>query len=253
MPRKVTDKIIAAFLAGKTARQSNMGTDGTYLYLHGNDIAKIENGDLWVSDAGLNIRTTYEMLNGIPGVSIYVKQGTPYLNGVKWDGKWINVGPVQTSEQTVTEGRAKVKRILKTIIKEEVKRALSIIRLREVGESDWATPKGGHPESYYIAYYDTVGGHGEAGKFSRFGQAYQMAVRHSKDADFMEGLEYLGVEATWEGTPDFAVVFVTDSYIKRVSANMFKNPADYKTFISAAKKCLQTGKPAIGAYAANKT
>lgn len=123
MPRKVTDKIVSAFLAGQTAKQANTSTDGNSLFLHGNEIAKMKNGQLWVTNAGWFSNTTKERLNGLPGVSVYQKAGKWYLNDVEWDGNWISVGKPSTMEsRRVAE--AKVRMILKKIIKEEIVRAV---------------------------------------------------------------------------------------------------------------------------------
>lgn len=126
--RQVTDTIIQAFIAGKRAKQSNTSTDGKSLFLHGNEIAKIEKGELWVTNAGWNTRTTYERLNALPNVNVVVKQGTPYLNGVAWDGKWIKVGKVGatspvTAESKLIDRKAIKERVvkrLKEMIREEI-------------------------------------------------------------------------------------------------------------------------------------
>jgi len=103
MPRKVTDAIVSAFLAGKPAKQANTSTDGNSFYLHGNEIAKMKNGELWITNAGWATRTTYERLNGLPGVSIGVKGGKTMLNGVPWDGAWIKIGKPNAMESTLRE------------------------------------------------------------------------------------------------------------------------------------------------------
>ncbi len=108
-------------------------------------------------------------------------------------------------------------------------------------------------QKYYISYYATVGEHGEAGTFSDFKQAIQGAKRFVKDKDsegtsLMDGLEYLGVESTYSEDGQFAILFITEPYIKRLSPSHFDTPESYKAFVLAAKKCLTTGKPAIGKY-----
>jgi hypothetical protein len=128
MPRKVTDSVVASFLQGKPKRVGNSSTDGIYYTLNGNDIARIEDGDLWVSDAGWASITTYERLNRLPGVNVSVKQGKTYLNGVPWDGNWINLGKINTLESRIMKKpflKIEARKLIRRIIKEEVKRALT--------------------------------------------------------------------------------------------------------------------------------
>lgn len=89
--RKVTREIVSAFLNHETKRVSNSYTDGTSLYLHGNEIAVHVKGGIEVTTAGWNTPTTRERLNGLPGVSVWVRRGQLYLNGQPWDGTWTQV------------------------------------------------------------------------------------------------------------------------------------------------------------------
>lgn len=90
--RKVTKEIVAAFMNHETRRIGNSRTDGTTLYLHDNAIAKFDDrGQLWITNAGWQSVTTKERLNGLPGVSIYQKNYTWYLNDRPWDGSWTEV------------------------------------------------------------------------------------------------------------------------------------------------------------------
>ncbi len=91
--RVVTDKVVGAFMKGQAARVANTATDGKVLKLHNNDIAKWDNGKLYITSAGWETSTTKERLNGIPGVSVQQKQGTWYLNGKAWPNtdQWMEV------------------------------------------------------------------------------------------------------------------------------------------------------------------
>ena len=90
--RKITKEIVSAFMNHETKKIGNSRTDGTTLYLHDNAIAKWDaEGRLWVTNAGWKSTTTKERLNGIPGVSIYQKNYTWYLNDRPWDGSWTEV------------------------------------------------------------------------------------------------------------------------------------------------------------------
>jgi hypothetical protein len=149
MPNQITDKVVSAFLSGKTMRIANMSTDGIHLKLQGRDIAKIEDGSLWITNAGWNNQAVYDNLNALPNVNVNSNRGKLYLNNVKWDGTWISIGPIQTMEQRMksknqtNERRQAIKRIVTTLIREEVKRALSIKKkqIKEQISVDKSDPK----------------------------------------------------------------------------------------------------------------
>ena len=93
--RKVTSGAVYAFRnnenfsSGNTIVRHENGT--TKMYLHGNMIAKKENGKVYVTNAGWFSNTTKERLNGIQGVSIHQKDYVWYLNGKQWDGKLTEI------------------------------------------------------------------------------------------------------------------------------------------------------------------
>lgn len=89
--RSITKKIVSAFLDGKSASLDNTRTDGKSLFLHGNKIAYKEDGKLFISTCGWNTPTTKERLNGIPGVRVYTNKGQLFLNGLPWNGDYIEV------------------------------------------------------------------------------------------------------------------------------------------------------------------
>lgn len=91
--RKITQRVIGAFLAGRSVRMQNSSTDGRRLFLHGNLIAKkTEDGKIAVTLAGWPTPTTRERLNGLPGVNVHQKDHEQYLNGKPWDGEWTVIG-----------------------------------------------------------------------------------------------------------------------------------------------------------------
>jgi hypothetical protein len=89
--RKVTREIVSAFVRGQKKKIGNTRTDGTKIWLHGNMIAEKRNGELWITNAGWQSRTTMERLNGLPYVNIYQRNWQWYLNGHAWNGGWVNV------------------------------------------------------------------------------------------------------------------------------------------------------------------
>lgn len=93
--RKITKEIISAFMIRETKRIGNSYTDGTTLYLHDNAIAKWdEHGRLWVTNAGWKSNTTKERLNGLPGVYVYQRDHTWYLNNHPWNGDWVLINRI---------------------------------------------------------------------------------------------------------------------------------------------------------------
>jgi|TARA_R110002020_G_C15900490_1_gene740933 hypothetical protein len=91
MSRKITDQAVSAFYAGANLTKSNMFVTQKQMYLHGNMIAKIDNGDLFITTCGWNTPTTKERLNGLSGVRVNTKAYQLYLNGEPWNGDWIKV------------------------------------------------------------------------------------------------------------------------------------------------------------------
>lgn len=84
MVRKIDELSARNFYNRATWRQANTRTESGVLYLHGNQIARLdESGALWVTLAGWNTTTTRARLNALDGVNIRVRAGRPYLNGVE--------------------------------------------------------------------------------------------------------------------------------------------------------------------------
>jgi hypothetical protein len=89
--RKITREAIQALYNRRNFNSSNTRVEDGKLYLHGNLIAKIENGELWITNAGWTSSTTKERLNGLRNVSIKQKKGDWFLNGELWSGGWVRV------------------------------------------------------------------------------------------------------------------------------------------------------------------
>ena len=92
--RKITERVITAFLNGITYRERNTESRNQALYLHGNKIAWWRGNELWISNCGWKSMTTKERLNALPNVSISQKAGKWYLNGMEWNGKPICVNGI---------------------------------------------------------------------------------------------------------------------------------------------------------------
>ena len=91
MVRKITEEAVRAFYNGDKLTKSNMFVTDRMMYLHGNLIAKIEEGMLKISTCGWNTPTTKERLNGLSGVAVHTKNYQLFLNGKPWDGELITV------------------------------------------------------------------------------------------------------------------------------------------------------------------
>ena len=90
--RKITEQIVRAFRNGEAKTIGNSRTENGALYLFGNKIAEYRDGALWITNAGWKSNTTKERLNGLPNVRIYQSRGEWYLNGIEWNGEWVEVG-----------------------------------------------------------------------------------------------------------------------------------------------------------------
>jgi hypothetical protein len=103
--RQITAKICFAFEQGRTLKIDNSETDGTNLWLFGNKIAEWRQGEIWITDAGWQSKTTKERLNGLGGVNVTQRAGSWYLNGNLWQGEWTSVnennGIVATPQEVV--------------------------------------------------------------------------------------------------------------------------------------------------------
>jgi hypothetical protein len=82
--RKVTRQVCEAFVRGEKKTVGNTYTNGNELRLHGNLIARKENGQIILSDCGWQTVTTKERLNGLldilcAGAGIYQKKFCWYL------------------------------------------------------------------------------------------------------------------------------------------------------------------------------
>ena len=100
---KTTNIAVSAFLSDRPIQTGNSSVtienDSSvgkvvYLRLSGNVIARklpAQNVFFEITNAGYNIATTRERLNGLPGVKVHVKKGILYLNGEIWDGKWKHI------------------------------------------------------------------------------------------------------------------------------------------------------------------
>jgi len=88
---QITEKICLAFEQRRTLKVDNSETDGTSLWLFGNKIAEWREGEIWITNAGWQSKTTKERLNGLTGVSITQRAGSWYINGNFWQGEWTSV------------------------------------------------------------------------------------------------------------------------------------------------------------------
>lgn len=93
--RTVTQNAVNCFYNKENGNFSNTSvtTEGntTKMFLFGNLIAKLENDELFITNAGWKSNTTKERLNALKGVNIFQKKGEWFLNGEKWNGKLTEI------------------------------------------------------------------------------------------------------------------------------------------------------------------
>ena len=92
---KTHEKVIEAFLQGKSAKISNTQTNGKELFLFGNCIARRYGDDMQVTTSGWNTVITRDRLNMLPNVWVRCRKGNLQINFQSkwqdWDGEWINI------------------------------------------------------------------------------------------------------------------------------------------------------------------
>lgn len=105
--------------------------------------------------------------------------------------------------------------------------------------------------TWYVAeYYSNKTGHGEYGGDTNFDNALKLAIKRyteeENSGDTEEDIEYIGV--TGDGT-DFAVVFATERYLKKVlHPGDFKTKNDYRVFLKAGLQVTKKNKPMKGRF-----
>tara|TARA_B100000470_G_scaffold180646_1_gene145273 strand:- start:248 stop:517 length:270 start_codon:yes stop_codon:yes gene_type:complete len=72
--------IVNSFISGNKMKYNSYATDGNFLSLHGNVIAKKENGKISICLQGWNTHTTKTTLNLISGCNIRQKNWELFLN-----------------------------------------------------------------------------------------------------------------------------------------------------------------------------
>lgn len=104
------NKAITLFTNGECGKSGNGISTGSVLTLFGNEIAKWEDGKLFVSSGGYSGRngevaskTTMAWLNYLPSARVYQRNFIVYLNGNEWDGKWAQIEGVSAPE--IKEGK----------------------------------------------------------------------------------------------------------------------------------------------------
>ena len=101
--RVTTEKICNAFESRRALSLGNSKTDGTSLWLFGNEIARWKDGEIWITNAGWRSATTKERLNGLTGVHVTQRAGDWYLNGNFWQGEWTNVRENNSTPQATPQ------------------------------------------------------------------------------------------------------------------------------------------------------
>ena len=93
----VTRKALLAWDAKEPMKHSNtevrIENGNPHLYLFGNEIAKIENGETWISQGGWRAsRTTQQRLTSMFKIRLRKLKDSFVVNEqFIWDGEWLNI------------------------------------------------------------------------------------------------------------------------------------------------------------------
>ena len=107
--RKITKDIFNSWQCQLKDRKDNTSTDGSSVWLHDNEIVKVdENNDVWIKGMYRNnvtgsmevSSTTKERLK--PWAQVSHKNHQVMLNGKPWDGEWINISSKFVAEFELT-------------------------------------------------------------------------------------------------------------------------------------------------------
>lgn len=99
MTRQVSKDSISALLTGQNRTVSNTSVIDNKLYLFGNNIIKIEDGDVFVRLV-VNSVTTRERLNTLSNygynISVVQRKGIPFINGkvINDLDEWVKINKV---------------------------------------------------------------------------------------------------------------------------------------------------------------
>lgn len=101
--RKVTEQIKQAFERGESKKVGNTETDGTSVFLHGNEIIRRDvSGLIFATLAGWNTPTTRERVNGITEMGFHQVNHEACLNGEPIDSSDWFVKTAQGGLQALT-------------------------------------------------------------------------------------------------------------------------------------------------------
>lgn len=89
--RQVTEKAVDALMNRENMKCGNTEVRSGEMFLHGNRIAWLKNGRLWITNCGYKTNVTKERLNGLPNVNIFQRNYEWFLNGQSWNGEPIEI------------------------------------------------------------------------------------------------------------------------------------------------------------------
>lgn len=85
--------VIMAFRNKKVKKLSNTESTGSQLKLFNNVIAEWRNDQIWITSAKWKTATTKSRLQTLRA-NLRVKKGDWFLNGVEWNGDWIQIDAI---------------------------------------------------------------------------------------------------------------------------------------------------------------
>lgn len=95
--RKITRDAQYAFMHRENFKRDNTEVKqhnevSASLYLHGNEIAWMDETGIFINHRGWSTATTKERLNGLCGITIHQHNFQWFVDGVGWDGSTLRIG-----------------------------------------------------------------------------------------------------------------------------------------------------------------
>jgi hypothetical protein len=102
MRTRTNTETITSFINGKCLKKGNLQSIGSALYYYGNKVAEWREDGLYISNGNYpgtkgetGSKTTKDILNNLPNVSLSQHKFQWYLNSKEWDGSWIKIEDVE--------------------------------------------------------------------------------------------------------------------------------------------------------------
>jgi hypothetical protein len=203
----------------------------------------IETGvsNIFLKGAGYDTNGNMRIVVGLPndrGISIQTNGNLPKTDSIfsSNGGRYVKLHKL-TDEEIKTIGK-EVTQYIQKYGTGNTKKNLSVYGTKAESNQPKFSIKESLDSGYTVTYYATVGQHGDTGKqYPDYKSALRDAIKNSEDPNFMDGLEYLGVEPFGDENR-FAILYIEDRYLNNV-ANYIEGAKNKQIWKSVAQKVLQ--------------